>query len=69
MIQYKKEHGYPVNLEIKTERDWEWVDVSIFINGEEQIFEAFDTKCPIETRKAWARGFFAGYEYAKKEMV
>jgi hypothetical protein len=66
---FKKEHGYPVDLEIKaeSEADSKWYYVSIIINDKEQLQLAFDTKYPIETRKAWANGFFAGYTFSEKK--
>ena len=66
-IRFLKENGFPVDLELKADNEGEWTYVSIIIDGKEQLQHAFHTKFPIETRKAWVKGFFAGITYAENK--
>mgnify|MGYP001264816675 FL=1 len=66
-IIYRKKNGYPCDLELKAEEHGDWFDVSIIINGAEQIGLMYSTKYLHETRKAWAKGFFAGITYAENK--
>lgn len=66
MIRYLKENGYPCDLELKAEQDGKWYYVSVFINGVEKPSLAYDTRYPIETRKAFAKGFFAGVKRRRR---
>jgi len=68
-IIYKKEHGYPCDLNIKAEvGENGYYMITILIDGFIQPELSFNTKS-FPDRKLFAKGFFAGIDYAEKKRA
>lgn len=70
MIIFKREHGYPVDLKLSIRaEEYGWYSVMVKIDGKDCPDLGWPTKDPEETRKRFAKGFFAGYTYAENKRA
>ena len=67
-IIYKKENGYPCDLDLSARAEaYGWYHVMVKIDGKDYPALNWPTKELEETRKRFAKGFFAGWNYAEKK--
>jgi len=67
-IQYKKENGYPCDLELGvTAIPGSRPIITVKIDGKDRNDLWFNTDEPSSARRAFAKGVFAGIDYAEKK--
>ena len=71
-IIFKREHGYPVDLELRAIeklREEDHYLVKVFIDGEWREDLGFYTPEPHADRRIFSMAFFAGYTYAENKRA